>query len=113
MKTRIKYKICLLPHKAIQSKEPFYLNETLALQEPSSIKLRSNYDTQKLVENRVPGHGFTNRSFKYCAPHLYKTLPKSIRQLDNIETFKKTLITYIFWETFGFETKTICDYFAT
>ena len=85
----------------------------LELREQSTINLRSNYDTWKLVENRVPGPDFTIRSFKYCAPHLYNTLPKTIRQLDNIETFKKQLKTYIFSETFDFETKTIRDCFAT
>ena len=83
------------------------------LREPSTVILRSNYDTRKLIENRVPDSGFINRSFKYCALHLYNTLPKTIGQLDNIETFQKTLKTYIFSETFDFETKTICDYFAT
>ena len=85
----------------------------LELREPSTINVRSNYDTLKLVENRVPGPGFTNRIFKFCAPHLHNTFPKTICQLDNIETSKKTLKTYIFSETFGFETKPIIDYFVT
>ena len=85
----------------------------LELREPSTINLRSIYDTWKLVENRVPSPGFTNRSFEYCAPHLYNTLPKTIRKLDNIETFKKKLKAYRISETFGFETKTIRDCFAT
>ena len=62
------------------------MNEMLELREPSTIIFRSNYDTWKFVENRVPGPDFTIRSFKYFAPHLYNTLPKTIRQLDNIET---------------------------
>ena len=107
------YKICLLAHKAVQCKEPLHLNEMIELREPSTINLRSNYDTWKLVENIVPGPDFTIRSFKYCAPHLYNTLPKTIRQLDNIETFKKQLKTYIFSETFDLETKTIRHCFAT
>ena len=60
-----------------------------------------------------PGPDFTIRSFKYCAPQLYNTLPKTIRQLNNIETFKKELKTYIFSETFDLETKTIRDCFST
>ena len=84
----------------------------LELREPSTIILQSNFDTWELVENRVPGPGFTDRSFKYCAPHLYNTLAKTIRQIDNIETFEKTLKTYIFRETFNFETKTSRDCFA-
>ena len=85
----------------------------LKLRQPSTINVRSNYDTWKLVENRVPGSGFIKRSFKYCAPHLYNILIKTIRQLDNIETFKKQLKTYILSETFDLETKTIRDCFAT
>ena len=49
IKARIKYKICLLAHKAIQSKERLYLNEMLEVREPSNINLRSKYDTRKLV----------------------------------------------------------------
>ena len=85
----------------------------LKLWEPSTINLQSNYDTWKLVKNRVPGLDSTNRSFKYCAPHVYNTLPKAISQLYNIETFKKQLKTYIFREIFDIETKTIPDCVVT
>ena len=74
IKARIKNKICLLAHKGVQCKEPLYLNEKLELREPPTIKLRSNYNTWKLVESIVPGPDFTIRSFKYCAAHLYITL---------------------------------------
>ena len=40
---------------------------------------------------QIPGPGFTIRCFKYCAPYLYNTLSKTIRQLENIETFKKVI----------------------
>ena len=70
IKARIKYKKFLLSHKPVQCKEPLYLNEMLELREPSTMNLRSNYDTWKLVENRVPGLASTNINFKYCASHL-------------------------------------------
>ena len=84
IKARIKYKICLLTQKAIYCREPLYLSEMLELKKSSTINLRSNLDTWKLVVHRVPGPGFTNRCFKYCAPHLYNTLPISIRHLEKI-----------------------------
>ena len=64
--------------------------------ESPTINLRSNHDTWKLVEHREPAPVSTNRCFNYNAPHLYNTLPKSLRQLENIESFKKRLKTYIF-----------------
>ena len=99
IKARIKYKICLPTHKAKPCREPLYLNEMLELEQSSTINLRSNHDTWKLEDRRVPGPGFTKRCFKYCAPHLYNTLPKTICQLGNIETFKEKLKTYIFSES--------------
>ena len=85
----------------------------LELKESSTISLQSNHDTWNLEEHRAPGPGLTNRCFKYCAPHLYNTLPKTIRQLDDIKTFKKRLKTYIFSETFDIESNTIRDCFVT
>ena len=80
----------------------------LKLREPSTINLQINYDTWNLVENRVPSPGF-----KYCTPHSYNTSPKTFRQLDNIETFKKQLKAYICSETFDSETGTVRDCFVT
>ena len=113
IKARIENKICLLIHKAVQCKKPLYLNEMLELREQSTISLRNKYNTWKLVENNVPSFGFTNTRFKCCAPDLCNTLPKTIGHLDNNNTFKKHLKTYIFRETFDLETKTIGDCFAT
>ena len=90
-----------------------YLNETLELKVSSTFNLRSNLDILKFIEHRVPGPVFTNRCFIYYAPHLYNTLPKTLRQIENLETFKKTLKTYIFSETSHFESKTISDCFLT
>ena len=72
----------------------------LELKESSTINLRSNHDTWKLVKHRVPGPVFgpvfTSRCFKYYAPHLHNTFPKTLRQLENFETYNKRLKTYIF-----------------
>ena len=87
IKAIIKYRICLLTHKAIHCREPLFWNELLELKESSTINLLSSHDTWKLVKHKVPGPGFTNRCFKYCAPLFYNTLPKNNRRLENIEIF--------------------------
>ena len=83
------------------------------MKELLAIQLLSNHDTWKLEGHRVTGPGFTNRCFKYCAPHLYNSLPKTIRHLQNIEIFKMKLKTYISSETFDIERNTICVCFVT
>ena len=112
-KARIKYMICMPAHKALPCREPLYLNEMLELKESSTTNLWSNQDTQKLVEHKVPGPGFTNRSSKYCTRYSYNTLPKAIRQLENIGTSKKRLKTDNFCGNFEFESNTIRDGFVT
>ena len=57
----------------------------LELWEPSTMKLRSNCDTWELVRNRVHIPGFTDSYFKYCSPHSYKALPKTISQLKDMD----------------------------
>ena len=58
-------------------------------------------------------HGFTNRRFKYCAPHLYSNLPKK-KLLANYKKTKvlKNLKTHIFNKTFELKTETTRDWFA-
>ena len=85
MKPTTNHKTCLLTHNVLHCKEPLYLNEMLELREPSSMNLRSNHNTWKLIEIKVSGLGFTKRCFKFCALHFYNSLRKTIRQLENIK----------------------------
>ena len=63
----------------------------LELKEPSTINLRSNHDTGKLIEDRVNGPGFTNRCFKCYAPFLYITLQKYQKkyQISKYQKYQK------------------------
>ena len=65
--------------------------------------LRSNYDTWELVERRVISSGSNNKCSKYCAPHLYNTSLKTLRDLKDIESSKQILKTNVFSETCVFE----------
>ena len=49
------------------------------------------------------------RSFKYCVPRLFNSLPRSVKDSINLKVFKKRLKTYLLSECFDRDTKTVTD----
>ena len=109
IKARIKYKICVLTQQAIVTGKPGYLRNMLSIKQLTShrgVDTRSYTDGRKLVEPRCYSNmGF--RAFRSIAPRLYNTLPREVRLLDNIATFKKKLKTTIFDDCYNLEDRSI------
>jgi hypothetical protein len=99
IKSRIKYKIALLTFKCIHHLAPIYLTELLIPYQPSR-SLRSE-GKNLLVEQRVNTVHFGERTFKYCAPKLWNSLPQKLRDCDNLESFKSGLKTFLFKEAYA------------
>ena len=49
------------------------------------------------------------RSFKFSAPRLFNSLPRSVKDSGNLKVFKKKLKTFLFNECYNLDTKTITD----
>ena len=47
------------------------------------------------------------RAFKNCAPRLYNKLPESVKNSENIKTFKRKLKTYLFTDCYDLEDMTV------
>ena len=109
VKARIKYKICLLAHKALTSGEPKYLADLLHRRETVS-SLRSS-SVRQLEEPIISRSSSSNRAFAYCAPRLYNTLPGELRTIESVGTFKKKLKTYIFSEAYDVNEQCITESF--
>ena len=49
------------------------------------------------------------RNFKHSAPRLFNSLPRSVKDSENLKVYKKNLKTYLLNECYDLNTKTITD----
>ena len=84
---RILYKILVLVHKCINRKAPNVLIASFTLSERS----RCNRLVTKSFNS-----AFGERAFTVCGPKLWNSLPAYLRTIENINTFKEKLKTYLF-----------------
>ena len=98
VKARVEFKICFITFRALKFNQPLYIREFLSLPPVESVmSLQSSDDPYHLCELRAVGESnFTNRSFSYVAPRLYKKLPISLKQIESVNTFKKQLKSFFF-----------------
>ena len=99
---RIIYKLCLLVYKCINGFAPQYLRELIT---PNIMysSLRSSQDLFSLSLN-IPRSTYGEHAFSYIAPYHWNKLPLGIRLSTSIDTFKKSLKTYLFSQCYGTET---------
>ena len=95
VKYRVMFKVLLMTYKALNGLAPEYLSDMLTLYSPVRC-LRSAAEPMKLEVPRTKLVTAGDRAFKAAAPHLWNSLPVSIRTEKNIESFKKHLKTHLF-----------------
>ena len=85
--------LCLYVFKILNEKSPSYLTNTITLYKPTR-NLRSAQDTLRLV---IPRSHFVSvdKRFTIAASSAWNTLSLPIRQITNIDTFKKQLKTFL------------------
>ena len=96
---RIDYKCALLCFKCIHGVAPHYLRETLNFYKPRR-SLRSTEDSFVLETPKTKLKSFGDRAFSSYGPRIWNSLPKRIRDIDKIESFKKQLKHHLFLKTF-------------
>ena len=96
---RIQFKILLLTFKAIHGLSPPYINELITVKPKSTYGLRSNISTLLLppTQKMLPTLGAC--SFAAAAPALWNKLPAHIRNVASLNSFKKSIKTFIFNES--------------
>ena len=90
------YLITILTFQAIHGLAPKYLCELVRIKEQSSYHLRSSEEIILLQpsEKSLTRHG--DRAFQFAAPRLWNRLPRDLKLLNSIGTFKTQLKTYLF-----------------
>ena len=93
--TWIQFKILLLTFKAIHSLSPSYIGELTSVKPKSTYGLRSNNSTLLLppTQKMLPTLGA--RFFAAAAPVLWNKLPADIRNVASLNSFKKSIKTFL------------------
>ena len=94
IKARINYKICTLTHIALSTQKPAYLFQKI------------NRTRTRLFVPRI-NTNYGKRSFHYSAPSLYNSLPNELKQVTDIQRFKKKLKTHLFTRAYDCQAKRI------
>lgn len=92
---RIQYKVLLMVYKTLYNHTPpVYFSDMLELYQPVR-SLRSASNTLPLVQPRCL-RGVGARAFSVYGPHLWNSIPDTLRASPTLETFKVNLKTYLF-----------------
>ena len=96
IRKRITFKILLLVYKCLSGIGPLYLTELLSSYTNSESRqsLRSSSLDKLLIP--LSNNKFGNRSFVVSAPGLWNILPVEIRCSTSVNSFKKSLKTFLF-----------------
>jgi hypothetical protein len=92
--SRIQFKVLLTTFKALKGLAPGYIRDLVEPYQPRRA-LRS-MDLSFLRRPRSRTKTFGDRSFAYCAPHLWNRLPRSVRFEEDIDNFKSVLKSHLF-----------------
>ncbi|XP_075036592.1 uncharacterized protein LOC142098048 [Mixophyes fleayi] len=91
---RIQYKILLLTYKAINKAAPTYISSLVSKYLPTR-QLRSAKDL-RLSSTLITSSHSRLQDFFRAAPTLWNSLPRTIRLSSVLQTFKRSLKTYLF-----------------
>ena len=96
VKKRIDFKILTLVHKYLNGQAPEYLKNLLVIQQGGREGLHSYMDSKRLIIPRTYYNTFADRSFSVYGPRIWNALPGSIREIEELEEFKKQIKTFLF-----------------
>ena len=94
VKARIEFKILLITFKAIHGLAPKYLCDLLT-SKSSLYNLRSS-DSIILSMPAARSKTLGDRALMAAAPRLWNSLPKELRAITNVNSFKAHIKTYLF-----------------
>ena len=93
---RIVFKICLLAFKCLRGLAPPYLAEQLSFRKLKPRQLRLDADRTLLEKPFKTKYRSTESAFSVCAPKLWNSLPREIRETETLDLFKTSLKTHLF-----------------
>jgi len=100
VRQRITYKLCTLMHSVTFGYAPTYLRDAIVplLTIPGRAHLRSANSGQYDVPRVSSSVG--SRAFSVAGPQAWNQLPRSLREIDSLSTFKRHLKSKLYIDTY-------------
>lgn len=98
---RIDFKVLCLVFKCLHRAAPSYLCNLLEVKSYARNTRAASSDDITLVVPFVRRSNFAGRAFSVYAPKIWNALPSKLKSIDNFNTFKGQLKTYIFSNVFN------------
>ena len=93
VRKRITFKIATLTHKVRTTQQPAYLASLINSYQPERALRSSNAGLLTVPRTRT---ALASRAFSVCAPVIWNSLPRNIREINSISGFKRSLKTHLF-----------------
>ena len=97
--SRIKFKIALIVYKALNGYSPSYITDLLHIKPPGRYAMRSD-DQHLLLVPRTKCKTFGDRAFAVAGPRVWNSLPLTVRNSVNVDTFKTNLKSFLFTQAY-------------
>lgn len=91
---RIIFKIVFLTFKAVNNLAPNCVCELLHRYTPGRSMRSSSLNLLLIPPSKLKSYG--DRAFSVCAPKLWNSLPKQIKEATSVYAFKKIVLKHIF-----------------
>ena len=102
VRLRVDFKILLVTLKVLHGVAPIYLKDLVSVLPDSHYQLRRNNNGILLERPRLrTKKTMGDRAFSIAAPILWNSLPLPIRQETSIDSFKRSVKTYLFKKAFS------------
>ena len=96
IRARIDYKLLCIVHNCKYGKAPQYLKDLLLNKTVIRLLCGSKYADTDFIVPCNQCKTFGDRSFSYYASKLWNSLPMYIKQITQLDTFKKAVKTFLF-----------------
>jgi len=103
VQARIEYKLCMLCFNFFSGTCPAYFSQLLTKYSIGREGNRSDNDSRVLtsIKKNINYVTLGERSFSFCAPEVWNSLPFNIRHKESMSSFKSALKTYLFRKYFS------------
>ena len=98
MRSRIIFKILLLPYNALNGQAPSYIKDLLKYRNSGRVLRYSNKHFLDEPVAKLKTYG--DRAYSVAAPKLWNKLPSDIRLSSSVTVFKTKLKIYLFTNSF-------------